>query len=154
MCFRPNSGTLEEVPDSLLLKLLEASIKGCSDNDKIRVNTVRALGNFLLLVSADLMANEKFREATMRAIDSLVKNSTSGSNMKVSNHLSRSKRLLMFVSEQVRWNSCYALRNLLKNSDIYSSSKTWQVGFLTLFLKTSDLRFQQNCFFSVLCIKL
>lgn len=81
--FRPNSGSLDEVPNSLLLKLLESGIKGCSDSDKIRVNTVRALGNFLLLVSSDLMENDKFKAATMCAIDVLVQNSSSGSNMKV-----------------------------------------------------------------------
>lgn len=87
ICFRPNSASQEEIPYSLLLKLLEAGIKGCCDNDKIRVNTVRALGNFLLIVSPDLMENDKFKNACMYAIDALVKNSATGSNMKVTSIL-------------------------------------------------------------------
>lgn len=94
----------EDIPDNLLLRLLQISVKVASDNDKIRVNAVRALGNLLQLVTAELMNQKHFKDAVDKAIDVLVKNSTTGTNMKV------------------RWNSCYAIGNILKNSALYPNS--------------------------------
>lgn len=72
---------MEEFPKSLTLKLLTATIKASNDSDKIKMNTVRALGNLLQLIDDSLL--EEFREVTEDSINILVKNCTSGSNMKV-----------------------------------------------------------------------
>ncbi|XP_060523367.1 HEAT repeat-containing protein 6 [Cylas formicarius] len=91
----------ETLPDVLLLKLLEVGVRCASDNEKIRTNVVRAIGNLLQLVDARLALRADFRGACERALTSLVKNCSSGSNSKV------------------RWNACYALGNALKNRALY-----------------------------------
>lgn len=78
-----NCGDLDEFPDALLLRLLEVSIAGCSDNDKVRTNVVRAIGNLLRLVNEELMDREDFRRVVVNAIEALVKCASNGSNMKV-----------------------------------------------------------------------
>ncbi|KAJ8953878.1 hypothetical protein NQ318_019118 [Aromia moschata] len=93
--------TLEEIPETLTLKLLQASIVGASDNDKIKMNAVRAIGNLLQLISSELTKKSNFHEVIEQAFNVLVKNSTTGSNMKV------------------RWNACYALGNAMKNPALY-----------------------------------
>ena len=101
---------MEEFPDGLILKLLQATIRASSDNDKIKMNAVRALGNLLQLIGDDLVEDRGFREAAEDGIGVLVKNCTSGSNMKV------------------RWNSCYAIGNTMKNASIFKMARNWQVS--------------------------
>ena len=38
---------MDDFSDMLLLKLFEIAVKGSQDNDKVKSNAVRALGNFL-----------------------------------------------------------------------------------------------------------
>ncbi len=38
---------MDDFSDMLLLKLFETAVKGSQDNDKVKSNAVRALGNFL-----------------------------------------------------------------------------------------------------------
>lgn len=91
----------EELPDSLLIKLLKACLNGASDNDKMKMNCVRALGNLMQLINDKKLNNTDLILLCEDAMNVLLKNCTTGSNMKV------------------RWNSCYALGNVLKNSTIY-----------------------------------
>ncbi|KAF2895184.1 hypothetical protein ILUMI_10984 [Ignelater luminosus] len=95
---------MEEFPNSLLLRLLQMTIKIANDNDKIRVNAVRALGNLLQLITREFINQTNFKDVVEKGIDALVKNATVGTNMKV------------------RWNSCYAIGNILKNSSLYLSN--------------------------------
>ncbi|KAK3910632.1 HEAT repeat-containing protein 6 [Frankliniella fusca] len=90
----------EEVPGNVLLDLLQASVTASLDSDKVRANGVRALGNFLRLVSADAVRQHGV-EVIDRAVNALTRNASTGSNMKV------------------RWNACYAIGNMLKNPELY-----------------------------------
>ncbi|XP_034231344.1 HEAT repeat-containing protein 6 isoform X2 [Thrips palmi] len=90
----------EEVPNSVLLELLQASVTASLDSDKVRANGVRALGNFLRLVSADAVRQHGV-DVIDKAVNALTRNACVGSNMKV------------------RWNACYALGNMLKNPELY-----------------------------------
>ncbi|KAG5900627.1 hypothetical protein JTB14_005905 [Gonioctena quinquepunctata] len=109
-------GGIEEIPEDLILRLLQISINGASDNDKVKMNAVRAIGNLMQLFTDVMMKRTEFVEITKRAFDALVRNSTTGMNMKV------------------RWNACYAVGNALKNSSLYQNysdhtidnSKGWQ----------------------------
>nr|CAD7394973.1 unnamed protein product [Timema cristinae] len=76
-----NSGN-EDIPDFLLLQLLQASISSAKDNDKVRSNAVRAVGNLLRLLEEPTLCDPSFKGAVQDAVDVLVQNSTSGSNMK------------------------------------------------------------------------
>ncbi|KAK9885381.1 hypothetical protein WA026_010880 [Henosepilachna vigintioctopunctata] len=95
---------LEEFPHSLLLRLLEKSVAACNDNDKIKMNVVRSIGNLLQLITSDLAGKRKFKDIVELAVDCLIRNATTGSNMKV------------------RWNSCYAIGNALKNCALCSEN--------------------------------
>ncbi|XP_050301710.1 HEAT repeat-containing protein 6 [Anthonomus grandis grandis] len=105
----------DSIPDKVLLRLLEASICCANDNDKIKVNNVRACGNLLQLVDDILLEKECFKDASSQAMNSLIQASTVGFNMKV------------------RWNACYALANVLKNEHLYSKldAFTWQQSVFT-----------------------
>ncbi|KAF5270704.1 hypothetical protein FQA39_LY01442 [Lamprigera yunnana] len=91
--------TKEQIPENLLLRLLKIAVKISNDHEKIKVNAVRALGNLLQLVTAEMFDQIAFKEATEAGLESLVRNSTTGTNMKV------------------RWNSCYGIGSVLKNSN-------------------------------------
>lgn len=75
---------MEEISESLLLKLLQTAVKGASDCDKIKMNAVRAIGNFLQLIKSDLIAKSHFVQIIDISFTVLTKNCISGSNMKVS----------------------------------------------------------------------
>ena len=49
MSFREGGDTefVDDFSDLLLLKLFDLAIAGCHDNDKVKYNTVRALGSLL-----------------------------------------------------------------------------------------------------------
>ncbi|KAI4455968.1 malaria antigen-related [Holotrichia oblita] len=105
---KDNPNIIEDVPEKLLADLIKISIKGCKDNDKVKANTVRALGDLLQLLSEEQMKTETFRTDCIDGIKSLIHCSSSGSNMKV------------------RWNSCHSLGKVLKNSTVYVESHLWQ----------------------------
>ena len=48
-CFRDDGDAefIDDFSDMLLLKLFDLAIAGCHDNDKVKYNTVRALGSLL-----------------------------------------------------------------------------------------------------------
>ncbi|KAJ8873284.1 hypothetical protein PR048_026918 [Dryococelus australis] len=96
----------EDAPVSLLTQLIECSITAAKDNEKVRCNAVRALGNLLQIMRSDTLEMTTVRELMSQAVHSLVRNATSGTNMKV------------------RWNACYAMGNLLRNQAMYEA--TWQ----------------------------
>lgn len=77
--FRPDDDNFDE----LLLKLLKDSIKISCKNDKIRANSLRAMGNLLLLITDELWIKKDFRNASIEAVGVLVKNASSCSSMKV-----------------------------------------------------------------------
>ncbi|VEN58081.1 unnamed protein product [Callosobruchus maculatus] len=104
---------IEEISSEMILKLLKACISGASDNDKVKMNCVRGIGNLLQLVTEEMLKNDPFPDTVEKAFGVLVKCCTTGSNMKV------------------RWNSCYALKNAMQNMHLYKKSyftnKNWQV---------------------------
>lgn len=97
---------LEDFSDSLLLKLFEMATHASQDNDKIRSNGVRALGNLLRYVSDKSLENAQIQSAVETAVKSLVQNTNVG---------------IM----KVRWNACYALNNLLKNTFLSHGETDW-----------------------------
>ncbi|KRT79059.1 HEAT domain-containing protein [Oryctes borbonicus] len=103
-----NPNIIEELPEKLLIDVIKISIKGCKDNDKVKANSVRALGDLLLLLSDEQMTLQEFRRNSVEGITSLISCLSSGSNMKV------------------RWNSCHSLGKALKNDAIYVETHMWQ----------------------------
>ncbi|PNF19845.1 hypothetical protein B7P43_G12519 [Cryptotermes secundus] len=114
---------IEDIPTELLLKLMETSIKVTRDNDKVRSSAVRAVGNFVRLITEEMMNKSNFREFNDKAITALVRNATTGNNMKV------------------RWNACYAIGNTMRNSALYLENSAWQnTVFTTIMNLVQDVR--------------
>lgn len=63
---------------------MQTAVKGASDCDKIKMNAVRAIGNLLQLIKTDLIVETSFLQTIEECFCALIKNCTSGSNMKVS----------------------------------------------------------------------
>ena len=78
-----DSNAFEEIPDNLLLDLIEISVKKTSENVKIRINTVRAMGNFLQLMTEDMLKDQRFQKICEDAIRTLRHNCINNVNVKV-----------------------------------------------------------------------
>lgn len=99
------------VSDDLLKRLLEVSLT-CKDNDKVRCNTVRAIGNLLRLVTEEHLKDEFWIKLSCRSIQELNNNVCHRGNAKLN------------------WNACHAVGNFMRNSVMYSPimHSNWQVS--------------------------
>lgn len=93
----------EELPKETLITLVKTLLLLCKDNDKVRCNAVRALGNFIRFASERLFEGESI--LLNQITDAL-------------HHLTKEG------SAKVRWNSCYALANLFHNRYIVANMQS------------------------------
>ncbi|XP_065366080.1 HEAT repeat-containing protein 6 [Calliphora vicina] len=111
----------ERISDDLLYRLITAATTACSDNDKVRCNAVRTLGNLLRLLTDEHFSseNKKFNwgQTFAKSICKLTDCIRSSGNAKV------------------KWNTCYAISNLMRNRTIF---------------KVGDLNWQETLY-SALC---
>lgn len=107
--------TIEQISERLLLRLFEATTPTCNDNDKVRTNAARILGNLLRLINPNQISISKWQVVCIEAIEKLcdqAKLNGTNSNMKV------------------KWNACYAIGNFMKNPvifDLHVNQFCWQV---------------------------
>ncbi|KAL6061884.1 HEAT repeat-containing protein 6 [Balamuthia mandrillaris] len=93
-----------EIPISTFRSLTSCLVVACSDNDRVRCNAVRALGNFCRFLSPQMLcADEGLHSELHTIISSLIE-------------------CLGQASAKVGWNTCYALNNLLQNSALFQCS--------------------------------
>lgn len=90
-------GSTSALQGSVLVRVTQAALQSAKDTDKVRSNAVRALGNAGRLFSLEVQQLDK--GLFKHVIDSLLNSVTNG-------------------SAKVRWNTCYALGNLLKNPSL------------------------------------
>ncbi|XP_045475927.1 HEAT repeat-containing protein 6 [Harmonia axyridis] len=101
---------LEKFPNILMMKLLEKSVVSANalkNNDKIKANAARAIGNLLHLIDADSFKKPEPKKIVDAAVACLIKTAST------------------VYSVKVRWNSCYALSLLLKNEAVYNDTPNW-----------------------------
>lgn len=103
----------ERISDDLLFRLISASTTACNDNDKVRCNAVRTLGNLLRLVTdSHLLTNNNklnWLKIFELAICKLTECIRSSGNAKV------------------KWNTCYAISNVMRNRAIFQiTNPNWQ----------------------------
>uniref|UniRef100_A0A2M4CGA3 HEAT repeat-containing protein 6 n=1 Tax=Anopheles darlingi TaxID=43151 RepID=A0A2M4CGA3_ANODA len=103
------------IGDALLQKILEAALASARDNDKVRSNAVRTIGNVLrLLRPHHFEPTGCWTVLAQTAIDQLVQNVTAGGSVNV----------------KVKWNACYALGNMQRNETFFTgaaaSPTAWQ----------------------------
>ncbi|XP_043789120.1 HEAT repeat-containing protein 6 [Apis laboriosa] len=87
----------------LLPKIYQVSIKASKDNDKVKCNSVRALGSILYLCS-----NKHILKDTLSGLETLISCATVGNDMKV------------------RWNACRALGLVLSNNPDSILPSSWR----------------------------
>ncbi|XP_041438906.1 HEAT repeat-containing protein 6 isoform X1 [Xenopus laevis] len=97
----------EEFSDMLLLKMLWAATEASKDKDKVKSNAVRALGNLLHFLQPYHIVKPRFCESIECAIQALVSTVLGDGTMKV------------------KWNACYALGNVFKNTALPLGKATW-----------------------------
>ncbi|XP_070572306.1 HEAT repeat-containing protein 6-like isoform X2 [Ptychodera flava] len=97
---------LEDFSDMLLQRLFTTAIKASEDSDKVKSNGVRAIGNLLRFLKPSTLAKSGFMPLVEQSVQALVK-TVKGGTMKV------------------RWNACYAVGNMFKNSDLPVGSAPW-----------------------------
>ncbi|GAB0098216.1 HEAT repeat-containing protein 6 [Sergentomyia squamirostris] len=91
----------DRLRDDLLMKMFKITIDACEDQDRVRCNIVRTMGNLLYLIREDLIAVSEWQTLVKTVVDILIVNARNVKFMKV------------------RWNACYALGNMMKNSCLY-----------------------------------
>lgn len=105
--------TQETISNDLLFRLINAATVACSDNDKVRCNAVRTLGNLLGLLRAhhfhDEVSNMNWRQTFEKSVCRLTDCIRASGNAKV------------------KWNTCYAISNLMRNRTIFTATDlNWQ----------------------------
>lgn len=91
---------VEDLPRETLITLVKTLLHLHKDNDKVRCNAVRALGNFIRFTTAKVFEGEA--SLLVRLTETLLQLTREG-------------------SAKVRWNSCYALANLFHNPYIVAN---------------------------------
>ncbi|KAL4223144.1 HEAT repeat-containing protein 6 [Mactra antiquata] len=102
---------LTDFSDVLALNVVTVATRACQDSDKVKPNGVRALGNILRFISAKQLYKEAFNQAVSAGVAALVKCVSSG-------------------AMKVRWNACYAISNMYKNTDLKQETASWNVDIL------------------------
>lgn len=102
----------EIVSNDLLKRLFDVSMLICKDNDKVRCNAVRAIGNLLRLITVDHLKMESWSSLAFSSMQELNRNVCHQRNAKLN------------------WNACHAVGNFMRNSAMYSPVMhlNWQVS--------------------------
>ncbi|XP_039500504.1 HEAT repeat-containing protein 6 [Drosophila santomea] len=101
----------ERISAELLERLIQAATKSCADNDKVRANAVRALGNLLQILQAQPLGNGEQMQVAMSKLLDCVKSSGNA---------------------KVKWNACYAIGNLVKHRAFFTNNHLAGILFPTL----------------------
>lgn len=107
-----STDTNKEILSNDLLKRLFDVALICKDNDKVRCNAVRAIGNLLRLVTEEHLEMECWRILSFNSMEVI--------NYNISQR----------VNAKLNWNACHAVGNYMRNSAMYSPvmNLNWQVN--------------------------
>lgn len=118
----------DRISDYLLQKLLQSTKESTLDNDKVRSNAVRTLGNLLCLISPKHIEILSWKTLILGCIEKLVSSIKIGNNAKV------------------KWNACYAIGSFITNRHLFTSNQdfNWQKNvFDTLcFITINNVNFK------------
>ncbi|XP_059481253.1 HEAT repeat-containing protein 6 isoform X2 [Neocloeon triangulifer] len=108
---KKEKGFPETLPDLLLIKLIQDSRRSCQE-EKLKMNAVRSLGNLIRLLSSEQLRLPANRELVFQSISAIINCATS------------SVTTLM----KVKWNACYALACLLRGTELHDDVPNWQAN--------------------------
>ncbi|XP_058828789.1 HEAT repeat-containing protein 6 [Topomyia yanbarensis] len=122
----------ERLGDAVMQQICEAAIGAASDNDKVRCNAVRTIGNVLRTLRLDHFSQNVWTQLCQKAIDKLVHNTLHSNNVKV------------------KWNACYAIGNMMQNELMFSEGHRidWQKqifpALCTIVIKSNNFKVRIN----------
>lgn len=98
------------IDDNLLKQIIETCLNSAGDNDRVKVNAVRTLGNSIILLKQKHFKNPTWLSLFEKSIQTL-------------NH-----QLANCNNVKVKWNVCYAFSSMMKNQMTFDSSikSLWQ----------------------------
>jgi HEAT repeat-containing protein 6 len=105
----------------LLVKIIQENLKGIGDNDRVRINAARTLGNIFTLLNEEQIKNKEILDCFQQSISSLT------------------TLLLDCNNDKLKWNICYAFTNVMKNSMFFESTlvdKKWKELVFPAMFKT------------------
>lgn len=102
----------EKISDKIFEEILEINITASSDNDKVRSNVMRMIGNLLRLFNKDYLTKSNWSNSCLKLIETLISNALNCNDFKV------------------KWNACHAIGNFMKNPSMFDDSfrNKWQVN--------------------------
>ncbi|KAL8621513.1 hypothetical protein ACOMHN_026185 [Nucella lapillus] len=109
---RQDASFMDQFSDMLLSKMLNAATTATQENDKVKCNAVRAVGNILRYLPARSLGKSHIVQAVANSVKVIVNTMISG-------------------PMKVRWNSCYAIANMMRNSLLFSGNTPWLSSVLT-----------------------
>ncbi|EDV45399.1 HEAT repeat-containing protein 6 [Drosophila erecta] len=101
----------ERISAELLERLIQAATKSCADNDKVKANAVRALGNLLQILQLQPLESGEQMQVAMSKLLDCVKSSGNA---------------------KVKWNACYAIGNLVRRRAFFTNNHLAGILFPTL----------------------
>lgn len=98
------------INENLQLQIVESCLSAANDNDRVKVNVFRALGNSILLLTRKQLDTEKWQSIFERSIEAL------------------NQQLISSSGAKVKWNICHALSTIMKNLSVFDEDlkKKWQ----------------------------
>ncbi|XP_076434572.1 HEAT repeat-containing protein 6-like isoform X2 [Babylonia areolata] len=105
-------GFMDQFSDMLLSTMLTAASNATQESDKVKCNAVRAVGNILRYLPARSLGKSHMVEAVSNSVKVIIKTMNSG-------------------PMKVRWNSCYAMANMMRNPLLFTSQPAWLDSVLT-----------------------
>ncbi|XP_055530262.1 HEAT repeat-containing protein 6 [Wyeomyia smithii] len=110
MVLNSNDQSVERIRDDMLKEVLQSAINAASDNDKVRCNAVRTIGNVLRILRLEHLSLNAWIELCQNSVNKLTHNILHSNNVKV------------------KWNACYAIGNMMRNELMFSEGQRidWQ----------------------------
>ena len=108
-----------EFSESLLLRLIDVSLKSSEDSEKVRCNIVRTLGNLAKYLHQESMEKQDFLAAVERIYEVLSKCVLNG-------------------QMKTRWNACYAAGNVYSNRNLPNGQTTASLQLLNALLSVAN----------------
>ena len=88
----------KSINEKLLQQIYETSLEATTDNDRVKVNAVRTIGNLMTLLTREQIKKESWLKLFEKSVQNL------------------HNLLLNCGNVKVKWNVCYSLSSLMKNS--------------------------------------
>lgn len=108
----------QSINERLMKQILEITLEATSDNDRVKVNAVRTIGNLMTLLTLQQLSDKSWLNLFEASIQSL------------------HNLLLNCGNVKVKWNVCYSLSTMMKNLIFFDAS---------LKFKWQDLVFPALC---------